>query len=34
MSTFCPELWPEEPTPDNLENCRECGLYQHGSRMV
>lgn len=34
MSTFCPELWPEEPTPHNLENCRECGLYEHGSRMV
>ncbi len=34
MSAFCPEIWPEEPTPDNLENCQECGLYKHGSRMV
>jgi uracil-DNA glycosylase len=34
MSTFCPELWPEEPTPKTIENCQECGLYQHGSRMV
>jgi uracil-DNA glycosylase len=34
MSAFCPEIWPEEPTPDNLEDCQECGLYKHGSRMV
>jgi len=34
MSDFCPKLWPEEPTPDHLKNCRECGLYEHGSRMV
>ncbi|WP_251033522.1 hypothetical protein [Bacillus sp. ISL-75] len=34
MSAFCPEIWPEEPTPDNLEDCHECGLYKHGSRMV
>ena len=31
---FCPVLWPEEPTPLNQRHCRECGLYQHGSRMV
>jgi len=34
MSDFCPENWPEEPTPAHLENCRECGLYKHGTRMV
>jgi uracil-DNA glycosylase len=34
MSAFCPELWPEDPTPNHLLDCRECGLYKHGSRMV
>ena len=34
MSAFCSELWPEEPTPDNLFDCHECGLYKHESRMV
>lgn len=34
MSDFCPELWSEEPTPDNLIDCRECGLYKQGSRMI
>ena len=34
MSDFCPFLWPEEPTPEHLTNCHDCGLYQHGSRMV
>jgi uracil-DNA glycosylase len=34
LSKFCPELWPEEPTPQNLIDCRECGLYEHGTRMV
>ncbi|MBM7693785.1 DNA polymerase [Peribacillus deserti] len=34
MSEFCASLWPEEPTPKNLMDCKECGLYQHGSRMV
>jgi uracil-DNA glycosylase len=34
MSAFYPALWPEEPTPDNLLDCCECGLYKHGSRMV
>ncbi|WP_053364980.1 uracil-DNA glycosylase [Bacillus sp. FJAT-27245] len=34
MSDFCPSLWPEEPTPESLKNCSECGLNEHGSRMV
>ncbi|RDU36680.1 uracil-DNA glycosylase [Neobacillus piezotolerans] len=34
MSGFCPLLWPEEPTPEGLKNCSECGLDEHGSRMV
>lgn len=34
MSIFCPERWPEEPTPDSLKNCQDCGLYNHGTRMV
>lgn len=33
-TTFCSELWPEEPTPKAYQDCRECGLYKHGSRMV
>lgn len=34
MSDFCPKVWPEAPTPDYLKDCRECGLYTHGTRMV
>ncbi|MBY0098183.1 uracil-DNA glycosylase [Mesobacillus maritimus] len=34
MSDFCASLWPEEPTPEHLKNCSECGLYKHGSRMI
>jgi uracil-DNA glycosylase family 4 len=34
MSDFCPYLWPEEPTPEHVKNCHECGLDLHGSRMV
>ncbi|MBS4209875.1 uracil-DNA glycosylase [Bacillus sp. FJAT-50079] len=34
MSDFCAQIWPEEPTPEDLKSCRECGLYKHGSRMV
>ncbi|WP_088105987.1 uracil-DNA glycosylase [Halalkalibacter urbisdiaboli] len=34
MTDFCPVIWPEEPTPDNLITCSECGLDQHGTRMV
>lgn len=34
MPDSCLGIWPEEPTPDNLIDCRECGLYEHGTRMV
>ena len=34
MPDFCTKAWPEEPTPDNLKDCHECGLYKHGTRMV
>lgn len=34
MTEFCPVPWPEEPTPDDLKTCEECGIYKHGSRMV
>ncbi|MEK3886163.1 uracil-DNA glycosylase [Bacillus sp. FSL K6-3431] len=34
MSNHCSALWPEEPTPEKLKDCRECGLYEHGSRMI
>ena len=27
-------LWPEEPTPADCLHCSECGIHQHGSRMV
>ncbi len=34
MSNFCPKMLTEEPTPDHLVDCQECGLYKHGTRMV
>jgi uracil-DNA glycosylase family 4 len=34
MSNFCPVLWSEEPTPVNQQDCRDCGLYKQGSRMI
>jgi len=34
MSEFCPEVWPEDPTPKSELNCKECGLYDHGTRMI
>lgn len=34
MSEFCPVRWPEDPTPNNERNCKDCGLYKHGSRMI
>lgn len=34
MTEFCPTPWPEEPTPNHLKNCKECGLYKHGTRMI
>ncbi len=34
MTNFCSAVWPEEPTPDDVKNCEECGLYKQGTRMV
>ncbi|OCA83009.1 uracil-DNA glycosylase [Bacillus sp. FJAT-27225] len=34
MGNFCASLWPEEPTPEDLKDCSECGLVHHGTRMV
>ena len=34
MPVFCPKMLLEEPTPDHLVNCQECGLYEQGTRMV
>ncbi len=34
MPDFCPALWPEEPVPNNVKDCRECGLDKHGTRMI
>lgn len=34
MSDFCPRMLIEEPTPPHLKDCRDCGLYQQGSRMI
>lgn len=34
MYTFCPDVWPEDPTPTCQRDCRKCGLYKQGSRMV
>ncbi|WP_144399745.1 uracil-DNA glycosylase [Bacillus sp. OxB-1] len=34
MNSFCPEIWPEDKTPPSEKNCKECGLYEQGTRMV
>ncbi|GKV67321.1 MULTISPECIES: uracil-DNA glycosylase [unclassified Sporosarcina] len=34
MNSFSCEVWPEDPTPKEQLECRECGLYRQGSRMV
>ncbi|WP_223593578.1 hypothetical protein [Neobacillus bataviensis] len=34
MSAFVPKLWPEEDVPAYAKECKDCGLYQHGTRMV
>lgn len=34
MDTICPSVWPEEQPPAGVENCMDCGLYEHGSRMI
>lgn len=34
MTDFCSVSLPEEPTPERCKDCEECGLNEHGSRMV
>ncbi|WP_409305047.1 uracil-DNA glycosylase [Peribacillus sp. SCS-155] len=34
MPELCPVIWPEEKTPSASADCKDCGLYTHGSRMV
>lgn len=34
MTAFCPSPWPEEQVPCNEQDCQDCGLYEHGSRMI
>lgn len=34
MVTFCPEIWPEDSTPASQKDCRDCGLFEQGSRMI
>lgn len=34
MTDFYPSLWQEDPTPNQLLTCEDCGLYEHGSRMI
>ncbi len=33
MPEYC-TLWPEDPTPEHLLNCSECGLDKHNSRII
>lgn len=30
----CLKVWPEEEPPTSVENCIDCGLYTHGSRLI
>lgn len=34
ITDFCPKTLTEEPTPIHLLDCKECGLFEHGTRMV
>lgn len=34
MQHDCPTQWQEDPTPEHLIDCNECGLLAHGSRMI
>lgn len=34
MQEFCATPWPEDPTPISFKNCKDCGLYTHGTRMI
>jgi len=30
----CQTVWSEDKPPSSVEDCRDCGLYCHGSRMI
>ncbi|HEU5140950.1 MAG TPA: uracil-DNA glycosylase [Bacillales bacterium] len=34
MTRFCPEVWEEDPVPEEVRGCEICGLYRQGTRMV
>ena len=34
MNSFCPAAWSEDPTPEDMKHCKECGLYKQGTRMI
>lgn len=34
MTEFCPVILTEDPVPEAVKECRECGLYTQGTRMV
>lgn len=34
MEQFCPEIWQEDPVPENVIDCEKCGLYRQGTRMI
>ncbi|KXH87107.1 uracil-DNA glycosylase [Sporosarcina sp. HYO08] len=34
MSNFCPIEWRKDPTPPSQIDCPDCGLLEHGTRMV
>jgi len=34
LSNFFPAPWSEDPPPKDLLDCKKCGLYKHGSRMI
>jgi uracil-DNA glycosylase family 4 len=34
MPNFCPKALTEDSTPDHLLDCKDCGLYEQGTRMI
>lgn len=34
MEEECPYIWNEDGVPANVENCADCGLIHHRSRMI
>lgn len=34
MEEVCPYIWNEDSPPPNVENCADCGLIHHRSRMI